>query len=197
MKKLLFTALMATAFLFSANAQTVISNDYGSPITGADGQSASQDSDDEAEAFGYVGLMFYSFDGFENYGLFFGNTNPNGLGLDFAVRASFKEHGNVNTDIMFNYSIGLVEKSSTQVAVTLALGPSLRMQDEIKGVDKKGNLEWEKSKIFCDCVINPKLTVRIDKVVISAGYFYWAPKFKFSKDDGATGGFNIGLGINI
>ena len=86
MKRLLFTAVMATAFFFGTNAQTVINNDYSSPITGADGQSVSQSSDEESESWSYGAVGFYSFDGFENWGLTYGGINPNGIGIDFALR---------------------------------------------------------------------------------------------------------------
>ena len=84
MKRLLFTAVMATAFFFGTSAQTVINDDYSSPITGADGQGVSQSSDDEAESYSYGAVGFYSFDGFENWGIAYGGINPNGIGLDFA-----------------------------------------------------------------------------------------------------------------
>ena len=197
MKRLLFTAVMATAFFFGTSAQTVINNDYSSPITGADGQGVSQSSDDEAESYSYGAVGFYSFDGFENWGIAYGGINPNGIGLDFAFRMNFKEHGNFNVDALLNYSVGLVSNGSTQVALTFALGPSFRTQDELKGVNSKGNLEWENGKFFCDGVVNPRLSVKLGKLALSAGYFYWAPKFKFSKDDGATGGFNCSLGLSF
>ena len=197
MKRLLFTAVMATAFFFGTSAQTVINNDYSSPITGADGQGVSQSSDDEAESYSYGAVGFYSFDGFENWGIAYGGINPNGVGLDFAFRMNFKEHGNFNVDVLLNYSVGLVSNGSTQVALTFALGPSFRTQDELKGVNSKGNLEWENGKFFCDGVVNPRLSVKLGKLALSAGYFYWAPKFKFSKDDGAKGGFNCSLGLRF
>jgi hypothetical protein len=197
MKRLLFTAFMATAFLFGANAQTVISNDYSSPITGADGQGVSQSSDDEAESYSYGAVGFYSFDGFENWGITYGGINPNGIGLDFALRMNFKKHGNFNADVLLNYSLGLVSKGSTQVALTLAFGPSFRTQDEFKGFNDKLKEEWDTGKFFCDGVLNPRLSIKMGKLALSAGYFYWAPKFKFSKDDGATGGFNCSLGLSF
>ena len=48
MKKLFLSAIMATTLLFGANAQTVITNDYGSPVTGADGQQVSDNDDERA-----------------------------------------------------------------------------------------------------------------------------------------------------
>lgn len=196
MKKLLLSALMATVFLMGTNAQNVITNDYSSPITGADGQSTTS-TDDEAESFGYAGLMYYGFDGFDNWGIFYGFTSPNGLGLDAGLRAQFKSHGNFNGDILLNYSLGLWSQNNNQVLLTIAAGPSIRTYDEIDGVDKKGNLKYSSGKTAFDGIINPRLTIKFGKIVVTGGYFYWAPKFKFSKDDGATGGFNIGLGYSF
>lgn len=197
MKKLLLSAIMATVFLLGTNAQTVITNDYGSPITGADGQDASQNKEEEKESFGAIGLMFYSFDGFENYGLFATHINPNGVGMDFALRANFKDHGNFNADILINYSFDLWSQNSNQLLLTLAAGPSLRTQDQLKGIDSRGKLEYDEGKFFVDCIINPRITVKFGKFVLTGGYFYWAPKFKFTKKDGATGGFNVGLGYDF
>lgn len=195
MKKIIFSAFIALIAFVSTNAQDVITNNYDSPITSADGQSVNTNSTEEDESFGGLGLMYYSFDGFENYGLNSNYTNPNGVGLDFGVRAQFKDHGNFNFDLLFNYSFGLWKQDSNQLLLTLAAGPSLRTQDEISGFDKRGNIEYNSDKFFIDAVVNPRLTVKFGKIYITGGYFYWAPKFKFSKDDGATGGFNIGIGI--
>ena len=197
MKKLFLSAFMTMAFLFGASAQTVITNDYGSPITGADGQNSSTSSDDEQESFGYAGLMYYGFDGFENYGIFYGITTPNGVGFDAALRAQFKSHGNFNTDLFINYSFGLWSQNDNQLLLTLAAGPSMRTYDEVKGVNKYGNVEYDSGKTAFDGVINPRLTIKFGRLVLTGGYFYWAPKFKFSKDDGATGGFNVGLGYSF
>ena len=69
MKKIIFSAFIALIAFVSTNAQDVITNNYDSPITSADGQSVNTNSTEEDESFGGLGLMYYSFDGFENYGL--------------------------------------------------------------------------------------------------------------------------------
>lgn len=195
MKKILFMAINAMFAFVSTNAQDVITNDYESPITSVNGQSASTNNTEDEESFAGFGLMYYSFDGFENYGLNVNGVNPNGFGLDVGFRAQFKDHGNWNGDILFNYSFALWKQDSNQLLLTLAAGPSMRFQDEISGFDKKGNIEYSKDKLFFDAVVNPRITVKFGKIYITGGYFYWAPKFKFSKDDGATGGFNVGIGV--
>lgn len=194
MKKLLFSVLMASMYIVGVNAQNVITNNYGTPITGADGQSINSGDEGEDESFGYAGLMYYGFDGGENYGIFASSVNPNGVGSDYALRAQFKSHGNVNTEFLINYSFGLWAQDSNRLLFTVALGPSFRCYDKIEGIDKNGKVEYSSGSFACDGIVNPRLTIKFGKLAITGGYYYWAPKFKFSKDDGATGGFNIGLG---
>ncbi|MBR1547596.1 MAG: hypothetical protein IJ637_02575 [Prevotella sp.] len=197
MRKLFLSAAMAMAFLCGANAETIVTNDNAAASLGVDNVNATTGADDDSESFGYGGLLYYGFDDFENYGLTFGMLNPNGFGLDIALRAQFKDHGNFNGDFLFNYSFALMSKNSNQVLLTLALGPSMRTYDEVKGFDSRGNIEWNRNKTAFDGVINPRLTIKLGRVVLMGGYFYWAPKFKFNKDDGATGGYNVGLGISF
>ena len=202
MKRFLFMAVLVIATTFTTNAQVVVANNYESPVTSADGQTVSTGggSEDEHETFGYVGLQYYNFSDyhdFSNYGISYSLTTPNGFGLDLAFRAQFKSHGNFNTDFLLNYSFCLWNQNANQLLVTLAAGPSMRTQDEVKGVNNKGKLEYEDSKTAFDAVINPSLTVKLSQFVLFGGYFYWAPKFKFDKDKGATGGFNIGVGYSF
>lgn len=190
MKKLFLSAMMATAFLFGANAQTVITNDYGSPITGADGQSVS--NDDENESIGYYGLGFYSYDGGENYSLSFGNYTFNGVGIGVNIRSNFKFSDNQNTyngDVLINYSLGVYKNSDTKVMVTAEAGPSFAS----RYVYDDGKV---KDKFFVDAFVGIKGTVSYKKFVLSAGYHIWAPKFKFGKDYKADG-FYAQLGISI
>lgn len=195
MKKSILTALVAIVCL-SVNAQTVITNNYDSSTNSADGQSVQPNTDDEKESFGYLGLMYYSFDGFENYGAVTGIVNPNGIGYELAIRSQFKKHGNYNFELLLNYSFGLWAQGANQVAFTLAAGPSMRSYEEIEGMDKYGNFKYKAATAF-DCILNPRLTAKFGNLIISGGYYYWAPKFKFSKDDGATGGLNIGVGVTF
>ncbi len=193
MKKILFTALMVFAFGMNASAQNVITNDYQTPITGADGQNVNESNDGDKETFGTIGLMYYGFKDLDNYGLYWNMDTPNGFGMDFALRAQFKSHGNFNLDLLFNYSFALWQQNENQLLLTLAAGPSFRSQEAIDGFNKNGSPTY-KDKLFVDCGLNPRLTVKVGKFALTGGFYYWAPKFKFSKDDGAQTGFNVGLG---
>lgn len=154
-------------------------------FTGAAAQetSATQTAAAESEnkAFATVGASFYSFDNFENYGISMHGYNPNGISMDLNLRMNFKSHGNVNADLGINYSFQLWEKENANLLLTAAAGPSYRSQDEARYNEKENKIEW-KEKSFFDLFINPRLAFRYKKVAISAGYFLWATKFKFSKE---------------
>ena len=183
MKKFLISALVMLTFCFSANAQIVVANNYDSPISGmTDAQ-----EDDDLE-FGIVGLGYYSFDGFDNWGATFGRINPNGFGGEMSIRMNFEDHGNYNADLGVNYSFQLLNSENAKVFITLAAGPSLRTQDQY---DYEEN-SWETSKFFFDAYVNARLAARFNKIYISGGYFLWAPKFKFGGDYKADG-FNISV----
>lgn len=127
MKKFFLSAIMASMFLFGANAQTVIVNDYSSPITGADGQTIT--TDDEEESLVIFNLVYYGFDGFENYGFSDCFINPNSIGFDFNIRGNFEKYGNYNFDLGPNYSFKLWGKDNMKLFLTASVGPSFRMQD--------------------------------------------------------------------
>lgn len=183
MKKIMIFALMVLAISFSANAQIVVANNYDSPISGA----ADVEEDDDVEL-GIVGITYYNFDGFENWGISGTRINPNGLGMDFGMRMNFEKHGNLSWDLGLNYSFKLVNNASTKAFLTLAAGPSLRTQDQI---DLETG-EWE-SKFLFDAFANARMAACFDRFYASIGYFLWAPKFKFDGDYRADG-FNITLG---
>ena len=174
----------------SVNAQSLIKNDYSS--TSATATTKTTESD-KVESCSSMGLSYYSFDGFENWGLNVVNgVEPNGWFFDLIVRAQFKEHGNYNGDLLLNYSFLLSHSENATAFLKIAFGPSLRVQDQAK-LNSKGNLKWEE-KCFCDAVFKPTLGVKLGKIVLEAGAMYWAPKWKFSKDDGAVWGFTGGIG---
>lgn len=190
MKSLLLSVVMALVGLTTANAQ-VVSNNYDSPVTQ---ESKSENNSEEKETVGYIGLGFWSFSQGENYGLTGINVTPNGLGVDFAYRMEFHEHGNFNVDFGPNYSFNIWGNGDAKLLLTAALGPSFRLQDQIdeKKSIKEGKEEW-KEKFFVDMYINARATFNYKRIVISAGYYYWAPKFKFGKDKG-LGAFYATLG---
>lgn len=198
MKKLFLSAMMVVAFLFEANAQTVITNDYGSPITGADGQNSSTSSDDEEETLVIFNLVYYGFDGFQNYGISDYWLNPNSIGGEFNIRMNFKKYGNYNFDIGPNYSFKLWGQDNKKLLLTASVGPSLRLQDvpEIK-LDSKGRVKEEsKSQFKFDLYANARLAFNVGHFTLSAGYFLWGAEFKFEKGY-KSDGFNVALGCTF
>ena len=181
---------MATAFLFGANAQTVITNDYGSPITGADGQN-SNSNDDEEETLGVVNFVYYGFDGFQNYGLSDYFLNPNSIGFEFNIRMNFEDYGNYNFDLGPNYSFKLWGQDNKNLLLTAAVGPSFRMQD-VPEYNSKGKVE-KKTKYKFDLFANARLAFNVGHITLSAGYFLWGAEFKFEKGY-KSDGFNVALG---
>ena len=196
MKKFFLSAIMVSMFLFGANAQTVIVNDYSSPITGADGQTIT--TDDEEESLGIINLVYYGFDGFENYGISDYFINPNSIGFEFNIRANFEKYGNYNFDLGPNYSFKLWGKDNMKLFLTASVGPSFRMQDIPEfSYTSNGNLKEERStKYKFDLYANARLAFNAGHFNISAGFFLWAAEFKFDKEYKADG-FNIALGYSF
>lgn len=144
--------------------------------------------------FGYWGFGFFSYDGAENYGMSFGVYNFNGLGFGMNIRSNwkFKDHQNTyNGDVLLNFSLGVYENGDVAVLVTPEVGPSIATRS---AYDEKKN-EF-KDKWFIDGFVGIKATVVYKKVVISAGYHIWAPKWKFGEKEKADG-FYAQIGINI
>ena len=177
MRKFLFTVLCMVVCSIGLNAQNVITNNYDYNST-----SVEDVNDDERVTFSTVGLSYYSFDNFENFGLSLANLTPNGFGMDIAFRMNFKKHGNYNSDLGINYSFEAWKKDKMKLLITLAAGPSLRSQDEYNFDDDK-----YKDKLFVDCYLNGRVTFKYDRFAVTAGYFYWAGKCKFKKGYKADG----------
>lgn len=140
---------------------------------------------------GYYGLGFFSYDGGENYGLSFGGYIFNDVGMGFNLRANFKkrEESTYNSDILLNYSIGLYKNEDVMFMITPEIGPSLGS----RSVYEDGKV---KDKMFIDGFVGIKATVIYKKLVLSAGYHIWAPKWKFGKDEKADG-FYAQLGFDF
>ena len=145
----------------------------------------------EKESISPICLQYMSFEGGENYGLVDYFIKPNGIGGEFGLRTSFKQHANFNFGV--NYAHELTSNKDVTALLVMSLGPSLRIQDQVKDIDRYGKADY-KSKTTIDGYINPRFTIKYKMVVASVGYFYWARKFKFSKSDGAIGGVNLSLG---
>lgn len=197
MKKFFCLAMLAFAFGFNANAQTVIENDY-SPITQADGTSTTV-TDNEDESIGAFNITYYKFDGFENWGFSDYFINPNSLGIDFAIRMNFKKYGNYNIDLGPNYAFKLWSNDNMRLFLIPALGPSFRMQEvpEVSVNKKTGKVTEEtKTEYKFDFFANVRLTFCVGRFLISGGYFYWSPEFKFDGDT-KVDGFNVSIGYDI
>ena len=194
MKKQLFcSVLLATMFLCGTNAQTVITNDYGSPIIGTDNQKVSN-YDDEEESLTVINLVYYGFDGASNYGLSDYFINPNNIGFEFNIRMNFKQYGNYNVDLGPNYSFKLWGQDNKRLFLTAAIGPSFRVQNVPK-LSSSGSIEEETQYKF-DLFANIRLSFNINNITISAGYFLWGAEFKLS-DGYAANGFNVALGFSF
>lgn len=186
MRKAFLTVLMVVATIFSANAEKI--NFASLAPNKTQGTNASDEN-----TISSFNLVYYSFDGFENYGFSYYCPTPNGLGAEGNIRANFKSHGNYNFDLALNYTFEIINKDDIGLYLVLAAGPSLRTQDEAE-IDNKGKIEWNE-KVKFDGIINPRLSVKYKRFLLSGGFFYWAPEFKFGDD--AITGFNIALGCTF
>ena len=161
-----------------------------------------------------MGLGYYTFDGFENWGLFGSYMKANACGFDLGYRGNFDDrHGNFNFDLGINYSFELYSKDKNKIFFTLAAGPSFRLQDEFKGIKTittthkkpftnetyettRTEEQWDEDQFNMDAYLNARLTIQLNNIILSGGYFYWAPEFKFGSDYKADGwAFSLGLGI--
>ena len=188
MKKFLISLFIAASVLL-VSAQTVIRSDYSKAPTRVD---KVKESKNDYETFFPVQFVFLTFDGGNNYGIAVSQYTPNGIGFDWLTRASFKEYGNYNTDLAVNYTFPLAQNNDLFLFLTASIGPSLRIQD-VYDFQK----DEDKTKLFIDGIINPRLLLKYKKFSLGAGYFYWAPKFKFSKKDGGTGGLSLSIGYEF
>lgn len=180
MKKFLLSALAVLAMGLSVNAQTVISNDYGSSTSEGVGIASKTSSEEDDEMIAGMALKYYSFDGGWNLGYGGEFLNPNGLGGEFTIRADvehFAEHGNYNIELGLNYSFKLFSENNTKLLLVLAVGPSVRMQDAYNFKKDK----WD-SKVFFDCYMNPRIVFNYKRLLLSGGYYLWAPEFEFGSD---------------
>ena len=184
MKKLFVFAFMALAFCIGSNAQTVISNNYGSPISGADGQSINDD--DDVEGLSYAGLTYLEGDVFA---LNFRGQNWNAVGYELNMFA-YKGFDAFEANVNINYSLGLWKESNKALLLTLAAGPTLMSYKDTEYNQKTGKTK-EKDKICSNLFVNPYFAFKVDRFVISAGYAFRFNKWKF-KDRGE--GFHAGLG---
>lgn len=172
MKKVLFSAIMAVMAFTNANAQTVVTNDYNTPITDETIQ-----QDRGRESLVTMSLSYYNFEGGYNVGFSDSYIRPNFIGFDFNYRLSFKDKGNMNFDLGVNYSPKLWSENDYALFLTPSVGPSFRIQD---------------GKFNVDFYFNPRLIFNYKSFIVSAGYYMWVAKANFS--DGMNHGFQASLG---
>ena len=171
MKKILFSAIMAVMACNYSYAQTIVTNDYGTPVTNETIQ-----EDRGREALTIFNLSYYTFKGGYNVGVSTYYIRPNSIGFDFNVRMSFETKGNLNFDLGVNFSPKLWGDNDFALFFTPSVGPSFRVQDGF----------------FVDLYFNPRLIFNYKSFVVSAGYFMWVAKANFS--DGMNHGFQASIG---
>lgn len=166
----------------------------------------SQSATDESSAL--VGIGYHSFDNLDNWSLEIQSINPNKVGVDVKIRMCYETHGNYNIDLGPNYSFLLHSANDTRLFFIAGAGPSIGMRDVLQGVKVTEHEhiftggtytttteEW-KEKWFLDGFVNLRLTLKYKNVFLSAGYFLWAPKFKFGKNYKIDGfACSIGFGV--
>ena len=197
MKKLYVLALcMAT--IYTCKAQNVVGNKYGNiiikdsiPVSTIDVHETS----DKDLHMCTMGFMYYDTDGLKNYGYDVNYMTYNSFGFQGAFRGSFKEHGNINFDLGINYSYWLTHDENSCIALTIGVGPTIRMQDVGEPViNKQGTYvrtDYE-GHIFVDAFFNPRLTIKYGRLSVFGGYFLWIPKFEW---DYKTDGYHVGIGL--
>lgn len=193
MKKIFFV-VMAFAFEVNASALPLVSNNNETATDSESVETTAVESvgssyGDDNDRIGYWGLGFFSYDGGENYGLGFGFYTFNGFGLGFNARSNWKfsDHQNTyNADILLNGSLGIYSNDDVKLMITPEVGPSIGS----RSVYDDGEI---KEKFFIDGFVGLKAVVAYKKVVISAGYHMWAPKWKFGKEK--ADGFYAHIGI--
>ena len=187
MKKLFLSAFMATAFLFGASAQTVITNDYGSPITGADGQSVS-DSDDEREV-GSFDLSYQAISGGFGMGItwVFNYLVINASFLSGDTDKYIEKNEGWRAGIGANYRHWLADFIYIEGQAGVEYSHSTI---KMKGGDK--NSDGDVGLFVTPRVGIPFLNIANTKWGIVAGYRWDFNKFKFKKEN-TDDYFTIGI----
>ena len=195
MKKFCLTVLIATVFLLGANAQTIIKNDYSTSESSA---TVEVKKDNKEETIGAFNLVYYGFDGLSNYGVSDYWLKPNGFAGEFGFRIDFKDFYNYSFDIGPNYTFKVWGKDKNKVLLTAAVGPSFCGRDVAKiKYDSQGNPKVEtETKFKFDMFANVRLSFKVSRVLLSAGYFMWAPEFKMGGKYRADG-FNVAIGYDL
>lgn len=145
-------------------------------------------SDNRIKNITNYGLMYWGFDGYENYGFFSESIAYNNIGVEMAGRTKFEKHSNFNWELGLNYSLGLFRQDNSALMLTASFSPlSVRSQEEYNYKSGKNS-----TKTYLDAYYSIRLSLKLGCVALTGGYFYWAPKWEFGKDY-KMDGFCIGL----
>lgn len=120
------------------------------------------------------------------FGLFAEQSNYNGVHFQTGIRTNFGRSNNISWHLGGGYNLGLYNDNNICVSCVIPVGFDLRMAS----VPKYDKYE---SNIYCDFSFSPRLKMSIGKVILSAGYWMTAVKFKFKKEYlGHSAIFSIG-----
>jgi len=203
MKKSILSAVIAVAMSLSANAQVVISSDFGTPVGSAEDLNSDvnwswnddyhrqkaggagniyDDDYDYDEPFFFAGASWYLNKATNSFGINLGYQGWNRLGgeLNVMTDQSFKNFWDFNLNA--NWSFGLWRTGSSMGLLTFAVGPAFYLY-------KVG----EQTENQLDLVVDPRLEVRVNHILITAGYQQRFYKFKFTKEYTPDPMFHLGV----
>lgn len=146
----------------------------------------SESTQTEVYEWGYFGAGYWNVNKHVNWGGGFGGFKYNGMGYNLNIRGGKSRSsekpenpGNINMDLLFNYSFGMYKQDKKAILFTLGAGPSVRKQEEFKG---NYNQDETKTKWYLDAEIALELKVCLGWLMLSGGYHWSATKFKFSEE---------------
>ena len=143
--------------------------------------------------FNTMGIGYWSYDGFENWGIQMSSLTYNGWASEINIRANLKKYGNYNMDFAFlGHSFGLTKSDNSILYLALVAGPSFRMQTVYDWKKDK-----DKDKMFIDFYGAVSLNFQLgEKFLIKAGYNLWSAQFKFKEGYNADGVY-VSLGYEF
>lgn len=142
-------------------------------------QAANLNNKNIVREIGTIGLGYWTYDGYENYGIQASHLAYNGWATEFNIRFSFKKYGNYNVDLaLLGYSFGVTELDNGAFYIAFVAGPSMRLQTLYNWKDDK-----DTEKFFIDFYGAASLNLELgDRFLIKAGYNLWSGQFKFKKE---------------
>lgn len=201
MKKLLLLSIVAVLGM-NASAQVVISNDFGTPVGSADDLnsnvnwswndnyhrgsngsfSVGGDDYDYDDPFFYAGASWYLDKSVNAFGVNGGYTGWNQLGGEVNIATDETFDDNWDFGVAVNYSFGLWKTGSSMGVLIFAIGPSYHMYKQGTGTEGQADL-----------IVDPRLSVRVNHILITAGYQQRFGKFHLTKEYTADPMFHLGI----